>query len=132
MGAQKKHKNYLRRQRAKQAKLSAQKEKLQEEGTENIKKQEEQQINSNKFETLSLSGSDSGVSVKSANSNIQKRKLDLPKNQKKSFTVVKTPEIMMTPEFVRKPVFSSGLNGNFRNQGKLRASTDDRSLIGSD
>merc|ERR1739847_130538 len=64
--AQKKHKNYLRRQRAKQAKLSAQKEKLQEkEEAENItKKQEEQQINSNKFETLSLSGSDSGVSVK--------------------------------------------------------------------
>jgi len=130
--AQKKHKNYLRRQRAKQAKLSAQKEKAQEkEEAENITKKQEEQINSNKFETLSLSGSDSGVSVKSANSNIQKRKLNLPKTQKKSFTVVKTPEIMMTPEFVRKPAFSSGLNGNFRNQGKLRASTDDRSLIGS-
>merc|ERR1712173_276786 len=44
--AQKKHKNYLRRQRAKQAKLSAQKEKSssQEKEAENItKKQQEQQ-----------------------------------------------------------------------------------------
>jgi len=137
--AQKKHKNYLRRQRAKQAKLSAQKEKSssQEKEAENItKKQQEQQQINNKFDTLSLAGSDSGVSVKSANSTkSQKQKLNLPKtaktNQKSSFTVVKTPEIMMTPEFVRKPVFSSGLNGNFQNQGKLRASTDDRSLIGS-
>lgn len=136
--AQKKHKNYLRRQRAKQAKLSAQKEKSSsQEKAENItKKQQEQQQINNKFDTLSLAGSDSGVSVKSANSTrSQKQKLNLPKtvktNQKSSFTVVKTPEIMMTPEFVRKPVFSSGLNGNFQNQGKLRASTDDRSLIGS-
>jgi len=139
--AQKKHKNYLRRQRAKQAKLSAQKEKSsssQEKEAENItkKQQEQQQINNNKFETLSLAGSDSGVSVKSANSTkSQKQKLNLPKtvktNQKSSSTVVKTPEIMMTPEFVRNPVFSSGLNRNFQNQGKLRASTDDRSLIGS-
>merc|ERR1711899_571406 len=53
--AQKKHKNYLRRQRAKQAKLNAQKEKeQQQEEAENTKK-EEQQTN-NKFDTLSLSG----------------------------------------------------------------------------
>jgi len=137
--AQKKHKNYLRRQRAKQAKLSAQKEKSSQEQAENItkKQQEQEQINNNKFETLSLAGSDSGVSVKSANSSkshgLQKQKLpkNVKSNQKSSYTVVKTPEIMMTPEFVRKPVFSSGLNGNFQNQGKLRASTDDRSLIGS-
>merc|ERR1712061_80680 len=118
--AQKKHKNYLRRQRAKQAKLSAQKEK------------EEQQTN-NKFDTLSLSGSsDSGVSVKSANStkNIQKKKLNLPKVQKHNVVVVKTPEVVASFS-VRQPVFSSGLTGNFVNQGKLRASTDDRSVIGN-
>merc|ERR1712130_997090 len=103
-----------------------------EKEAENItkKQQEQQQINNNKFETLSLAGSDSGVSVKSANSTkSQKQKLNLLKtvktNQTSSTTVVKTPEITMTPEFVRKPVFSSGLNRNFQNQGKLRASTDD-------
>jgi len=130
--AQKKHKNYLRRQRAKQAKLSAQKEKEAQEKAENTKKEEEQQTN-NKFDTLSLSGSsDSGVSVKSANStkNIQKKKLNLPKVQKHNVVVVKTPEVV-TSFSVRQPVFSSGLTGNFVNQGKLRASTDDRSVIGS-
>jgi len=131
--AQKKHKNYLRRQRAKQAKLSAQKEKEAQEKAENTKKEEEQQTN-NKFDTLSLSGSsDSGVSVKSANStkNIQKKKLNLPKVQKhNNVVVVKTPEVV-TSFSVRQPVFSSGLTGNFVNQGKLRASTDDRSVIGS-
>jgi len=130
--AQKKHKNYLRRQRAKQAKLSAQKEKEAQEKAENTKKEEEQQTN-NKFDTLSLSGSsDSGVSVKSANStkNIQKKKLNLPKVQKHSVVVVKTPEVV-TSFSVRQPVFSSGLTGNFVNQGKLRASTDDRSVIGN-
>jgi len=135
--AQKKHKNYLRRQRAKQAKLSAQKEKAeaeqaksQEEAENN--KQQQHQIN-NKFDTLSLSGSDSGVSVKSGNSTKIQKKINMPKIktiQKSSFTVVKTPEVIMTPE-IRQPVFSSGLNGNFQNQGKLRASTDDRSVIGS-
>jgi len=127
--AQKKHKNYLRRQRAKQAKLSAQKEKQEKSSEEENKQQEQEQITKN-FETLSLSGSDSGVSVKSANS-VQKQKLKVKNIQKSSFTV-KTPEnnIMMTPEFVRQPVFSSGLNGNFQNQGKLRASTIDRSVIG--
>merc|ERR1712061_734390 len=129
--AQKKHKNYLRRQRAKQAKLSAQKEKEAQEKAENTKKEEEQQTN-NKFDTLSLSGSsDSGVSVKSANStkNIQKKKLNLPKVQKhNNVVVVKTPEVV-TSFSVRQPVFSSGLTGNFVNQGKLRASTDDRSVI---
>jgi len=138
--AQKKHKNYLRRQRAKQAKLSAQKEKESQEA-ENTKKQQqqEQQINNNnnKFETSSLCGSDSGVSVKSGNSTkTQKQKLNLPKIKNvQKFTVVKTPEVIMTPEVagfsVRQPVFSSVLNGNFQNQGKLRASTDDRSVIGS-
>jgi len=136
--AQKKHKNYLRRQRAKQAKLNAQKEKeQQEEGAENTKK-EEQQTN-NKFDTLSLSGSsDSGVSVKSGNSTkVQKnKKLNLPKVKTvQKYSVVKTPEIVKTPEVasfsVRQPVFSSGLTGNFANQGKLRASTDDQSVIGS-
>jgi len=138
--AQKKHKNYLRRQRAKQAKLSAQKEKELKEAENTKKEQQEQQINNNnKFETLSLSGSDSGVSVKSANStkNIQKKKLNLPKVKTvQKYSVVKTPEPVMTPEVqaspsVRQPVFSSGINGNFRNQGKLRASTDDGSVIGS-
>jgi len=126
--AQKKHKNYLRRQRAKQAKLSAQKEK--QEKSEQQEQQQQQIINNKNFETVSLSGSDSGVSVKSANS-VQKQKLKVKNIQKTSFTV-KTPEnnIMMTPEFVRQPVFSSGLNGNFQNQGKLRASTVDRSVIG--
>merc|ERR1712066_335472 len=110
--AEKKHKNYLRRQRAKQAKLAAKEKEVKQEA-ENTKKQPEQINNNNKFDTLSLSGSDSGVSVKSGNStkNHQKKKLNLPK--------------------VRQPVFNSGLTGNFVNQGKLRASTDDRSVIGS-
>merc|ERR1712036_24477 len=49
--AQKKHKNYLRRQRAKQAKINAQKEKEQQEQeeAENTKKEAEQQTN-NKFD----------------------------------------------------------------------------------
>jgi len=136
--AQKKHKNYLRRQRAKQAKLNAQKEKEQQEEAENTKKEAEQQTN-NKFDTLSLSGSsDSGVSVKSGNSTkVQKnKKLNLPKVKTvQKYSVVKTPEIVKTPEVasfsVRQPVFSSGLTGNFANQGKLRASTDDQSVIGS-
>merc|ERR1712178_527048 len=94
---------------------SAQKEK--QEKSENQQQQKQQQIINNKnFETVSLSGSDSGVSVKSANS-VQKQKL-------------KEKNIMMTPEFVRQPVFSNGPNGNFQNQGKLRASTVDRSVIG--
>jgi len=132
--AQKKHKNYLRRQRAKQAKLSAQKEKeAQEKQAENNTKKEEEQQTNNKFDTLSLCGSDSGVSVKSANStkNVQKKqKLNMPKVQKHSVVVVKTPEVI-TGFSVRQPVFSSGLTGNFVNQGKLRASTDDRSVIGN-
>jgi len=86
-----------------------------------------------------LSGSDSGVSVKSANStkNIQKKKLNLPKVKTvQKYSVVKTPDSVMTPEVqasfsIRQPVFSSAINGNFRNQGKLRASTDDGSVIGS-
>merc|ERR1712066_1047767 len=136
--AEKKHKNYLRRQRAKQAKLAA-KEKEEKEASENIKKQPEQINNNNKFDTLSLSGSDSGVSVKSGNStkNIQKKKLNLPKVKTvQKYSVVKTPDSVLTPEVqasfsVRQPVFSSGISGNFRNQGKLRASTDDGSVIGS-
>jgi len=130
--AQKKHKNYLRRQRAKQAKLNAQKEKKQEEEeAENTKKEAEQQTN-NKFDTLSLSGSsDSGVSVKSGNSTKNNKKLNLPKVKTvQKYSVVKTPEVV-TSFSVRQPVFSSGLTGNFANQGKLRASTDDQSVIGS-
>merc|ERR1712066_401975 len=129
--AQKKHKNYLRRQRAKQAKLNAQKEKeQQEEEAENTKK-EEQQTN-NKFDTLSLSGSsDSGVSVKSGNSTKNNKKLNLPKVKTvQKYSVVKTPEVV-TSFSVRQPVFSSGLTGNFANQGKLRASTAGQSVIGS-
>lgn len=132
--AEKKHKNYLRRQRAKAAKLAAQEEKEKQEA-ENAKKQQEQQINNNKFDTLSLSGSDSGVSVKSGNStknHHQKKKLNLPKVKTvQKYSVVKTPEISMNSPEVRQPVFNSGLTGNFVNQGKLRASTDDRSVIGS-
>merc|ERR1712066_270453 len=93
--AQKKHKNYLRRQRAKQAKLNAQKEKEQEqEEAENTKK-EEQQTN-NKFDTLSLSGSsDSGVSVKSGNSTKNSKKLNLPKVKTvHKYSVVRTPEVV--------------------------------------
>merc|ERR1711972_298672 len=84
--AQKKHKNYLRRQRAKQAKLNAQKEKEQQEEQEAENTKKEEQQTSNKFDTLSLSGSsDSGVSVKSGNTvvstKVQKnnKKLNLPK-----------------------------------------------------
>merc|ERR1712044_100929 len=73
--AQKKHKNYLRRQRAKRAKLSAQKEK-QEKSEKSEKQQEQKQQQIKNFETVSLSGSDSGVSVKSANS-VQKQKLKI-------------------------------------------------------
>jgi len=132
--AQKKHKNYLRRQRAKLAKLNAQKEKEQAEA-ENTKKEAEQQTN-NKFDTLSLSGSsDSGVSVNSTKIQKNNKKLIMPKVKTvQKYNVVKTPEIVKTPEVtgfsVRQPVFSSGLTGNFVNQGKLRASTDDRSVIG--
>merc|ERR1712066_1020579 len=92
--AQKKHKNYLRRQRAKQAKLNAQKEKEQEEKEAENTKKEEQQTN-NKFDTLSLSGSsDSGVSVKSGNSTKNNKKLNLPKVKTvQKYSVVKTPEL---------------------------------------
>merc|ERR1712110_715754 len=105
----------------------------------------------NKFDTLSMAGSDSGVSVKSANSNkaqkIQKNKQNnqnTKKNNQKTvpkiktvqkFTVFKSqtsPDCVSTPEFsVRQPVFATGLRSNFRNQGKLRASNDDKSVIGS-
>merc|ERR1712024_119537 len=105
--AEKKHKNYLRRQRAKAAKLAAQEEKEKQEA-ENTKKQPEQ-INSNKFDTLSLSGSDSGVSVKSGSStknHHQKKKLNLPKVKTvQKYSVVKTPEISMNSPEVRQPVF---------------------------
>merc|ERR1711912_207898 len=103
---------------------------------ENTKKEAEQQTN-NKFDTLSLSGSsDSGVSVNSTKIQKNNKELNMPKVKTvQKYSVVKTPEIMKTPEVsasfsVRQPVFSSGLTGNFVNQGKLRASTDDRSVIG--
>merc|ERR1712027_171094 len=130
--AQKKHKNYLRRQRAKLAKLNAQKEKEQKE----LQEEAEKQQTNNKFDTLSLSGSsDSGVSVNSTKIQKNNKKLNMPKVKTvQKYSVVKTPEIMKTPEVasfsVRQPIFSSGLTGNFVNQGKLRASTDDRSVIG--
>merc|ERR1712150_457116 len=104
----------------------------------------------NKFDTLSMAGSDSGVSVKSANSNkaqkIQKNKQNNQNNQNnqknvpkiktvQKFTVFKSqtsPDTISTPEFsVRQPVCATGLRSNFRNQGKLRASNDDKSVIGS-
>lgn len=164
--AQKKHKNYLRRQRAKQAK-SAQKDRDLEQQKQEAQKQEAIEESSedvvfsgmaNKFDTLSMAGSDSGVSVKSANSNkaekIQKNKQNNQNNQKREkknnqktvknipkiktiqkFTVFKSqtsPDSVCTPEFsVRQPVFATGLRSNFRNQGKLRASNDDKSVIGS-
>lgn len=160
--AQKKHKNYLRRQRAKQAK-SAQKDRDLEQQKQEAQKHEAIEESSedvvfsgmaNKFDTLSMAGSDSGVSVKSANSNkaqkIQKNKQNNQNNQKtkknnqktvpkiktvQKFTVFKSqtsPDTISTPEFsVRQPVFATGLRSNFRNQGKLRASNDDKSVIGS-
>jgi len=158
--AQKKHKNYLRRQRAKQAK-SAQKDRdLELQKQEAIEESKEENVFSgmaNKFDTLSMTGSDSGVSVKSANSNktqkIQKTNQNNQNNQKtkknnqktvknipkiktvQKFTVFKSqtsPDSINTPEFsVRQPVFATGLRSNFRNQGKLRASNDDKSVIGS-
>merc|ERR1712076_4057 len=160
--AQKKHKNYLRRQRAKQAK-SAQKDRDLEQQKQEAEKHEAIEESSedvvfsgmtNKFDTLSMAGSDSGVSVKSANSNkaqkIQKNKQNNQNNQKtkknnqktvpkiktvQKFTVFKiqtSPDCVSTPEFsVRQPVFATGLRSNFRNQGKLRASNDDKSVIGS-
>merc|ERR1712110_323769 len=89
----------------------------------------------NKFDTLSMAGSDSGVSVKSANSNkaqkIQKNKQNNQNNQNnqktkknnqktvpkiktvQKFTVFKSqtsPDCVSTPEFsVRQPVFATGL-----------------------
>merc|ERR1739848_99943 len=166
--AQKKHKNYLRRQRAKQAK-NAQKDRDLEQQKQEAQKQEAIEESSedvvfsgmaNKFDTLSMAGSDSGVSVKSANSNkaekIQKNKQNNQNNQNnqktkknnqktvknmpkiktvQKFTVFKSqtsPDSVCTPEFsVRQPVYTSGLRSNFRNQGKLRASNDDKSVIGS-
>jgi len=106
--AQKKHKNYLRRQRAKQAK-AAQKEK---DGMANI-------------ETSSVSGvstNSTGSLKKNLQKNIQKPS---QKNIKKSHLKPTTPE----PEF-KQPNFSSGFK-NFQNQGKLRASSDEKSLTGA-
>jgi len=164
--AQKKHKNYLRRQRAKQAK-TAQKERDLESQKQEIKEefpvQEFTKITENKFDTLSLAGSDSGVSVKSGNSSKILQKKNIKQNNKNNtknnntknniknntknvqkctkvktiqkFTVFKnqsTPDsFSSTPEFnLRQPTFATGLRSNFQNQGKLRASTDDKSVIG--
>jgi len=147
--AQKKHKNFLRRQRAKQAKI-AQKERETDENADKVP--EKLLIRSR---TASLTGSDSGVSVKSSNSfknqknfqkNVQKtnqktnQKISqkpshhtqkLNQNQKvrtvQKFTVFKSE--ISTPEFKsRQPTFSGGFESNFKNQGKLRASTEDISL----
>jgi len=149
--AQKKHKNFLRRQRAKQAKI-AQKER---DADENADKVSDKPVV--RTRNTSLNGSDSGVSVKSSNSfknqkNNQKncQKNNLKNNQKTSqktnqkiaqklniqkvrtvqkFTIFKSE--INTPEFkFRQPTFSNGLEGNFENQGKLRASTEDISVIG--
>lgn len=151
--AQKKHKNYLRRQRAKQAK-NAQKEREVVLDLENQESQQPKQLTEqdNKFDTFSLAGSDSGVSVKSGNSTKIQKKTNQKNNQNQKithqktirnipkiktiqkFTVFKgqgTPETSGTPEFsVRQPTFATGLRSNFQNQGKLRASTDDKSVIG--
>merc|ERR1711881_599094 len=150
----KKHKNYLRRQRAKQAK-NAQKERevLQDlENQESTQKPKQLTEQDNKFDTFSLAGSDSGLSVKSGNSTkIQKKNNQKQSNDQKiqqktirnipkikivqKFTVFKgqgTPgSCAATPEFsVRQPTFATGLRSNFQNQGKLRASTADKSVIG--
>jgi len=145
--AQKKHKNYLRRQRAKQAKI-AQKERETDENADKVS-----EVLLIRSRTASLTGSDSGVSVKSSNSfnnqknfqkNVQKtnQKITqkpshhtqkLNQNQKvrtvQKFTVFKSE--ISTPEFKsRQPTFSGGFESNFKNQGKLRASTEDISLNG--
>jgi len=110
--AQKKHKNYLRRQRAKQAK-AAQKEK-------------DEMAN---IETSSVSGvstNSSGSLKKNLQKNLQKNiQKPTQKNIKKSHSKPITPE----PEF-KQPNFSSGFK-NFQNQGKLRASSDEKSLTGA-
>jgi len=110
--AQKKHKNYLRRQRAKQAK-AAQKEK-------------DEMAN---IETSSVSGvstNSSGSLKKNLQKNLQKNiQKPTQKNIKKSHSKPTTPE----PEF-KQPNFSSGFK-NFQNQGKLRASSDEKSLTGA-
>jgi len=110
--AQKKHKNYLRRQRAKQAK-AAQKEKDKMAS----------------IETSSVSGVSTNSSG-SVNKNLQKnlqKNIQKPtqKNIKKSHSKPTTPE----PAF-KQPNFSSGFK-NFQNQGKLRASSDEKSLTGA-
>jgi len=149
--AQKKHKNFLRRQRAKQAKI-AQKER---ETDENADKVSETLVVRSR--TTSSTGSDSGVSVKSSNSfknqknsqkifqkNVQKTNQKiaqkpsqntqkLNQNQKvrtvHRFTVLKSE--ISTPELkFRQPAFTSGFESNFKNQGKLRASTEDISVNG--
>lgn len=108
--AQKKHKNFLRRQRAKQAKQQQKKE------------QEEQQA---KLET----SSDSGVSTKSE-----------PKPAKKQVATPKLQVIVIPPKpqtevkinsnnQPKQPTMGSFKN-NFQNQGKLRASSDEDSLNG--
>merc|ERR1712117_462848 len=73
------------------------------------------------IETSSVSGvsTNSGGSV---NNNLQK---NLQKNIKKSHSKPTTPE----PAF-KQPNFSSGFK-NFQNQGKLRASSDEKSLTGA-
>lgn len=117
----------------------------------NHKKQEQQESTKlvDKFDTFSLAGSDSGVSVKSGNStkvqkmqkkNNQKNNQTNNKNMPKiktvqKFTVFKnqtTPDSSSSEFSVRQPTFSTGFRSNFQNQGKLRASTDDKSVIGID
>jgi len=147
--AQKKHKNYLRRQRAKQAKIAQKERDLQEidakkQNNNQETAEEVKNITANKFDTLSMAGSDSGVSIKSGNSTKAQKIKKTNKNVAKvktvqKFTVLKsqvaTPETnYASPEIsTRQPTFyGNGLRGsNFRNQGKLRASTDDQSVIGS-
>lgn len=155
--AQKKHKNYLRRQRAKQAK-NAQKERDSVFQKPEFNEPQTITKTADKCDTFSLAGSDSGVSVKSANSikNQTVKKNSQKNNQKNSqknnqnnqkttktqqkiktiqkVTVFKnqtTPERSCTPEFnVRQPMFANSMRSNFQNQGKLRASTDDKIVSG--
>jgi hypothetical protein len=99
--ALKKHKNFLRRQRAKQAKQQ--------------QKKEQEEIEANKTET----SSDSGVSTKSEK---KQQFLSVPKEK---YTTRNIPE-----RSLNQPKQPQGFKNNFQNQGKLRASSDNDSLNG--
>jgi len=110
--AQKKHKNFLRRQRAKQAKQQQKKE------------QEEQA----KLET----SSDSGVSTKSDQKPAKKQATAVaaPKVQVIVTPPKNTTEVRVNSSNQPKQPTMGSFKNNFQNQGKLRASSDEDSLNG--